>query len=72
MWVVVVVAGIDVEDVGDIAAIPRSLPPFSLPDLSAVPELALGAVAVALVALAQCWRDWRGLAEPDGSRPNMS
>ena len=66
------IAGIDVEDVGDIAAIPRSLPPFSLPDLSAVPELALGAVAVALVALAQAAGIGAAVPNPDGSRPNMS
>ncbi|WP_456787826.1 SulP family inorganic anion transporter [Cellulomonas sp. P5_C5] len=72
VWVGVVVAGIDVEDVGDIAAIPRSLPPFSLPDLSAVPELALGAVAVALVALAQAAGIGAAVPNPDGSRPNMS
>ena len=72
VWVVVVVAGIDVEDVGSIASIPRSLPPFSLPDLSAVPSLALGAVAVALVALAQAAGIGAAVPNPDGSRPNAS
>ncbi|MET0789138.1 MAG: SulP family inorganic anion transporter [Cellulomonas sp.] len=72
VWVVVVLAGIDVENVGDIASIPRSLPPFSLPDLSAVPSLALGAVAVALVALAQAAGIGAAVPNPDGSRPNAS
>lgn len=72
VWVVVVVAGIDVEDVGSIASIPRSLPPFSLPDVSAVPSLALGAVAVALVALAQAAGIGAAVPNPDGSRPNAS
>ncbi|WP_211289443.1 SulP family inorganic anion transporter [Luteimicrobium subarcticum] len=62
----------DIELVKDIAAIPRSLPPFSLPDLGAVPELATGAIAIALVALAQAAGIGAAVANPDGSRPNAS
>lgn len=62
----------DVELVSDIAAIPRSLPPFSLPDPGAVPHLATGAVAIALVALAQAAGIGAAVANPDGSRPDAS
>jgi len=62
----------DVELVKDIAAIPRSLPPFSLPDLGAVPTLATGAIAIALVGLAQAAGIGAAVANPDGSRPDAS
>ncbi|WP_146926317.1 SulP family inorganic anion transporter [Cellulomonas xylanilytica] len=62
----------DVELVQDIAAIPRSLPPFSLPDLSAVPALAAGAIAIALVGLAQAAGIGAAVRNPDGSRPDAS
>lgn len=62
----------DVELVKDIAAIPRSLPPFSLPDLGAVPALAAGAIAIALVGLAQAAGIGAAVANPDGSRPDAS
>ncbi|WP_084653383.1 SulP family inorganic anion transporter [Nocardioides insulae] len=64
--------GPHVELVEDIAEIPRSLPPFSLPDLSAVADLAPGAVAIALVALAQATGIGAAVANPDGSRPNAT
>ncbi|ROS73327.1 SulP family inorganic anion transporter [Cellulomonas sp. PhB143] len=70
--VVVAVAHVDVELVSDIAAVPRSLPPFSLPDLSAVPALATGAVAIALVALAQAAGIGAAVPNPDGSRSDAS
>ncbi|MET8468331.1 SulP family inorganic anion transporter [Streptomyces sp. NPDC006422] len=75
LLLVSVVCGIldpDVELVRDIAAIPRSLPPFSAPDLAAVPELAAGAVAIALVALAQAAGISAAVANPDGTRPDAS
>ena len=53
MSVVVYVFSISVELVGDIADIPNSLPAPALPDFSLVPDLALGALSVALVALVQ-------------------
>lgn len=58
--------------VSDIAAVPRSLPPFSLPDLSAVPTLAVGAVAIALVALAQSTSIGSAVPNPDEARPDAS
>ncbi|WP_267127757.1 SulP family inorganic anion transporter [Demequina subtropica] len=62
----------DVETVADIAAVPRSLPPFTLPDLAAFPALIAGAVAVALVALAQAAGIGAAVANPDGSRADAS
>lgn len=68
----VALLGVDVPLVSDIAAIPRSLPPFSLPDLADMPALATGAVAVALVALAQAAGISAAVANPDGSRSDAS
>lgn len=62
----------DVELVKDIAAIPRSLPPFTLPALGAFPDLVFGAIAVALVALAQAAGIGAAVANPDGLRPDAS
>lgn len=62
----------DVELVGDIASIPRSLPPLSAPDLGVVPDLVFGAIAIALVALAQAAGIGAAVANPDGSRPDAS
>lgn len=63
---------VPVELVSDIAAVPRSLPPFTLPDVSAIPALATGAVAIALVALAQAAGISAAVANPDGSRADAS
>lgn len=68
----VALLGTDVQLVSDIATIPRSLPPFTLPDVSAIPALATGAVAVALVALAQAAGISAAVANPDGSRSDAS
>ncbi|GIG54242.1 SulP family inorganic anion transporter [Demequina activiva] len=70
--VVTVVAAFDIEIVEDIAPIPRSLPPFTLPDPSAIPHLLTGAVAIALVALAQAAGISAAVANPDGSRADAS
>ena len=70
--VVVAILGTDVERVSDISAIPRSLPPFSLPDLGALPALATGSFAIALVALAQAAGIGAAVPNPDGSRTNVS
>ncbi|ROS25879.1 SulP family sulfate permease [Cellulomonas sp. PhB150] len=70
--VVAVAAGFDIERVSDIAAITRTLPPFSLPDLSTIPDLATGAIAIALVALAQSAGIGAAVPNPDGSRPDAS
>ncbi|MCK9794046.1 SulP family inorganic anion transporter [Isoptericola sp. 4D.3] len=70
--VVVAVLGTGVERVSDIAAIPRSLPPFTLPDLGALPALATGSFAIALVALAQAAGIGAAVPNPDGTRTNVS
>lgn len=63
---------IQVELVASIATIPNSLPPFMLPDFSLVPQLALGAVSVALVALAQGAGISTAVPNPDGSKASAS
>jgi SulP family sulfate permease len=70
--VVVSVARVDVETVGDIASIPNALPQPVLPNLSAAPHLVTGAIAVALVALAQAAGIGAAMPNPDGSRTNVS
>ncbi|MEU4085733.1 SulP family inorganic anion transporter [Streptomyces aureus] len=70
--VAVAVLGTDVELVRDIAHIPASLPGVSLPDLSAVPHLVGGSVAVALVALAQAAGIASSVPNPDGSRSSVN
>ena len=69
---VVAIAHIDVETVGDIASISNSLPPLTVPNFAVMPELLVGGVAVALVALAQAAGISAAVPNPDGSRPNMS
>ncbi|MFC7247802.1 SulP family inorganic anion transporter [Catellatospora aurea] len=69
---VTVLLGTKIERVSDIAAIPRSLPPFTLPDFAAIPALATGAVAIALVALAQAAGISSAVANPDGSKTDAS
>jgi sulfate permease, SulP family len=68
----VAVAHIDVETVGDIAAIPNALPPFVVPHFAAIPELLVGGLAVALVGLAQAAGISAAVPNPDGSRPNTN
>jgi SulP family sulfate permease len=69
---VVVAAGIDVDNVGDIASVPNAFPKLTTPDWSALPHLALGAVAVSLVALAQAAGIAATEPNPDGTRSNAS
>ncbi|KRD19529.1 transporter [Mycobacterium sp. Root265] len=69
---VVAVAGTDVETVGDIASIANALPPLTVPDFAVMPELFMGGVAVALVALAQAAGISAAVPNPDGSRTNMN
>jgi SulP family sulfate permease len=69
---VVAVLGTGVERVSDIAAIPRSLPPFTLPDVGALPTLVAGSFAIALVALAQAAGIGAAVPNPDGTRTNVS
>ncbi|MEI5032061.1 SulP family inorganic anion transporter [Streptomyces sp. S1A(2023)] len=68
----VAVLATDVELVKDIASIPASLPGFSAPDLAAVPDLAWGAVSVALVGLAQAAGIAPSMPNPDGSRSDVN
>jgi SulP family sulfate permease len=68
----VALLGVGVEYVSDIATVPRSLPPLSLPDIAAIPALTTGAVAVALVALAQAAGISAAVGNPDGSRSDAS
>jgi len=58
--------------VGSIATIPNSLPPFMLPNFSLIPQLALGSVSVALVALAQGEGISTAVPNPDGSKASQS
>ncbi len=69
---VVAIAHIEVETVGDIASISNSLPPVTIPNFAVMPELLVGGVAVALVALAQAAGISAAVPNPDGSRSNMS
>ncbi|MFF0814866.1 SulP family inorganic anion transporter [Rhodococcus sp. NPDC003318] len=69
---VVAALDVDVDNVGDIAAIPNAFPAPTVPALSAFPELLVGAFAVALVALAQAAGISSAVPNPDGSRPNAS
>ncbi|MEV4894795.1 SulP family inorganic anion transporter [Nonomuraea sp. NPDC055795] len=69
--VVVAVADLKVELVGDIAKVTSGLPLPRLPDLAAAPALALGAFAVALVALAQAAGIGAAVPNPDGSRTDV-
>ncbi|TCI97626.1 SulP family inorganic anion transporter [Aeromicrobium sp. IC_218] len=68
----VVVLDLDVRLVGDIGTIPRSLPQPVVPDPGVAPELITGAVAVALVALAQAAGIGAAVPNPDGTRSNVS
>jgi len=58
--------------VGDIAKIPSSLPMPTLPDFSLVPDLALGALSVAIIALLQGAGIATAMPNPDGSRSSPS
>ena len=63
---------IQIELVGSIATIPDSLPAFMLPNFSLIPQLALGSVSVALVALAQGAGISTAVPNPDGSKASQS
>ena len=69
---VVAIAHIEVKIVGDIASIANALPPLTVPNFAVMPELMVGGVAVALVALAQAAGISAAVPNPDGSRSNMS
>ncbi len=63
---------IQTELVGSIATIPNGLPEFMLPNFSLIPQLALGSVSVALVALAQGAGISTAVPNPDGSKASQS
>jgi len=69
---VVFVAGVDAETVGDIASVPSALPPVTWPDLSAVPDLLVGGLAVAVVALAQAAGISAAVPNPSRRRASAS
>lgn len=69
---VTAVFGVEVETVGDIASIANALPPVTVPNFAAMPDLIMGGVAVALVALAQAAGISAAVPNPDGSRTNMN
>lgn len=58
--------------VGSIASIPNSLPPFMLPNFSLIPQLLLGSLSVAIVALAQGAGISTAVPNPDGSKASQS
>jgi sulfate permease, SulP family len=70
--VVVVAFSVGVRDVGDIGEVPSGLPHPVLPEPSVMPDLLAGAVAVALVALAQAAGIGTAVPNPDGSRTSVS
>lgn len=69
---VVTAIHLEVETVGDIAAIPNALPPFMVPNFAAMPHLLAGGLAVALVGLAQAAGISASVPNPDGRRSNTS
>ncbi len=58
--------------VGDIAIIPRSLPTPILPDLSKLPDIALPALAIAIIGLIQGAGVGQSYPNPDGRFPDTS
>ena len=70
--IAVVLLHTEVETVGDIASIPNALPPFVVPQFSAMPDLLVGGLAVALVGLAQAAGISAAVPNPDRSRPSTS
>jgi SulP family sulfate permease len=70
--IVVSVFNIQTALVGSIATIPDGLPHFLLPNFSLIPQLALGSVSVALVALAQGAGISTAVPNPDGNKASQS
>lgn len=62
----------DVQEVGDIATIPSTLPMPTLPDLALIPVLALDALSLAIIALVQGAGVSKAYPNPDGNYPNTS
>jgi SulP family sulfate permease len=72
MTAVVGVFDLSVATVGDIASIPRALPGPMLPDFSLVPQLAIGSISVAVVALVQGAGISTAYPNPDGTTASAS
>ncbi|MEZ4519137.1 MAG: solute carrier family 23 protein [Chloroflexota bacterium] len=73
--VVLLLGSESVELVGDIAAVPRglaALPRPILPDISLIPALLTGALAAAIVGLAESSGIGSAYPNPDGKRADMS
>src|SRR5512139_2056283 len=64
--------GIQTPLVASIATIPNGLPHFMLPNFSLVPQLLLGSMSVAIVALAQGAGISTAVPNPDGSKASQS
>src|SRR5512136_2446897 len=69
---VVVLGWTSVEVIADIAAIPSGFPRPVLPDLSLIPALLPGAIAVGIIGLVQASGVSKSVPNPDGNYPNAS
>ena len=58
--------------VGDISEIPRGLPSFTLPDLSLIPNLLVGALAIAIIGLVDSAGTSMNLADREGIDDNVA
>jgi SulP family sulfate permease len=71
--VAVLILGWDaVQQVGDVADIPRSLPAPQMPQLRLIPRLILPAVSVAIIGLVQGAGVSKGYPNADGTYPDIS
>jgi sulfate permease, SulP family len=70
--IIVNLFAIQVPLVSSIATIPNGLPQFMLPNFSLVPQLLLGSISVAIVALAQGAGISTAVPNPDGSKASQS
>lgn len=61
-----------VQTVGAVATIPRSLPTLALPDLSLLFSMLLPALSIAIIGLIQGAGVSQGFPNPDGKFPNVS
>ena len=61
-----------VEQIGDIAEIPRGFPMPALPDLSMVPALIVPALSIAIIGLVQAAGVSKSIPNPDGHFPDTS
>ncbi len=64
---VIVLGWENVATVGDVTTIPNGLPPFDLPDLAYIPDLATAALAMAVLASVQSAAIMKAIPEPGGT-----